>query len=75
MKALKAMYDGQKVLFEQEANIPENSKLIVILLDDDGEDEDWYNFSAQNMSRAYGENEPDYTDAPIKEPNPLYEGR
>ena len=75
MRALKAMYDGQKVLFEQEANIPVNSKLIVILLDDHGEDEDWYNFSARNMNRAYGDHEPDYTDASVKEPNPLYEGR
>ncbi len=74
MKALKAIYDGQKVLFEQETNIPKDSKLIVILLSDD-EDADWYSFSARNLNRAYGEDEPDYSDALIKESNPLYEGR
>ena len=73
MRALKATYDGQKVLFEQKAEIPENSKLIIILLDE--EDTDWYTFSAKNLNRAYGEHEPDYSHVPIKEPNPLYEGR
>ncbi len=73
MKALKAIYDGQKVLFEQKTDIPKDSKLIVILLDE--KDTDWYAFSAANLSRAYGEDEPDYTHVPVKEQNPLYEGR
>ncbi len=31
--------------------------------------------AAQGLARAYGDNEPEYTLADLKEINPLYEGR
>ncbi len=34
--------------------------------------EEWTRFSMQNLSRAYFEDEPDYSDVLIKEPNPKY---
>ena len=71
MKALKATYDGEKVLFEEKVDLPKNSKLIVILLED--EDADWYTLSSQNLNRAYGEQEPDYSLSEVKEHNSHYE--
>ena len=53
MKALKATYDGEKVLFEEKIDLPKNSKLIVILLEE--EEPEWYSLSYQNLNRAYGE--------------------
>ena len=32
----------------------------------DGEAADWARFSAQNLARAYGENEPEYTVADLR---------
>ncbi len=34
---------------------------------------EWQNLSTQNLSRAYADNEPDYSASLVKEPNPLYE--
>ena len=73
MKALKATYDGEKVLFEEKIDLPKNSKLIVILLEE--EEPEWYSLSSQNLNRAYGEQEPAYSLSEVKEPNPQYESR
>lgn len=34
--------------------------------------DDWFKFSINNLSRAYSDDEPEYTSAMIKEPNPEY---
>jgi hypothetical protein len=73
MKALKATYDGEKILLEEEIRLPKNSKLIVILLDDDADD--WYTLPSQSLNRAYGEQEPEYSLSEVKEHNPGYESR
>jgi hypothetical protein len=46
------------------SEIAENSEL-----------EDWYALSSQGLSRAYGDDEPDYDLSQIKEFNPNYERR
>lgn len=38
----------------------------------DKEHEEWIDFSSANLSRAYSSDEPDYSDALLKEPNPKY---
>jgi hypothetical protein len=73
MKALKATFDGEKILLEEEIKLPKNSKLIVILVEDD--DTDWHTLSSQSLRRAYGEQEPEYTLSEVKEANPGYESR
>ena len=35
----------------------------------------WHQLGAQSLARAYGDNEPEYPDSCVKEPNPLYESR
>ena len=41
-------------------------------VDDKNESLDWHRFSITNLSRAYSNDEPDYTPDMIKEPNPEY---
>jgi hypothetical protein len=36
------------------------------------EDENWNQFSKEKLSKAYGNNEPDYELSMVKEPNPSY---
>jgi cytoplasmic iron level regulating protein YaaA (DUF328/UPF0246 family) len=36
--------------------------------------DNWYTLSTQDLNKAYGENDPEYTLDNIKELNPYYEG-
>ena len=40
----------------------------------EAEREEWFRFSTQNLARAYGDDEPEYTLADVKIPNPRYDG-
>lgn len=73
MKALKGTYDGEKICLEGNPKLPKDSKLIVILLED--ESADWNEVSSQSLNKAYGEDEPEYSLSEVKEPNPDYESR
>lgn len=73
MKALKGTYDGEKIHLEGNPDLPKDSKLIVILLED--EDIEWPQISYQSLKRAYGKDEPEYSISEVKEPNPNYESR
>lgn len=54
-----------------------NQKVKVLILLEENEQNEWYMFSGQGISTAYGEDEPDYELSLLKEPNPDYnhEGR
>jgi len=39
---------------------------------DADDNNDWYGFSSMNLSRAYSDEEPEYSSAMVKEPNPDY---
>jgi predicted DNA-binding antitoxin AbrB/MazE fold protein len=59
-------------------NFPEGTQLVVTissLSEIVGDSEDWYALSLQGLSRAYGDDEPDYDLSQIKEFNPSYERR
>jgi predicted DNA-binding antitoxin AbrB/MazE fold protein len=61
-------------------NFPEGTQLVVTISSSseivgDSESEDWYALSLQGLSRAYGDDEPDYDLSQIKEFNPSYERR
>ena len=36
---------------------------------------EWSHFAAHGLATAYSDDEPDYTEANIKTPNPAYDGR
>ncbi|MCX6154056.1 MAG: hypothetical protein NT007_07850 [Candidatus Kapabacteria bacterium] len=44
-------------------------KPLSIISPDDDDSEDFYKFSSTNLSRAYSDDEPEYTSAMVKEPN------
>jgi hypothetical protein len=74
---LSATYDGQQIRLEDDYTLPKNARLLVTLLPESVESElaEWREFAAQNLARAYGDDEPDYPDSCLKERNPLYDGR
>ena len=72
---LSAHFDGQQIVLDEPYPLEPNTPLSVIVLpNDDQEREDWYRLSAQGLARAYGDDEPEYTLADIKELNPDYRG-
>lgn len=36
---------------------------------------DWFRFAAHGLAAAYADDEPEYTAADVKVPNPAYDGR
>jgi hypothetical protein len=79
MKAitLSATFDGERIRLEDDFAIPKHARLLVTVLPAEIETErrDWQAFASQSLLRAYGDNEPEYPDTCLKEPNPAYEGR
>lgn len=63
---LQAHYDGKQVVIDEPFELPKNAPLIVTLLAPDKEREDWHALSVRNLARAYGEDEPEYTDADLR---------
>jgi hypothetical protein len=47
----------------------------IIVLGTEREENGWQKLAVQGLSRAYGNDEPDYSAILIKEPNPENEGR
>ena len=61
-----AHFDGERILLDEPFDLPQDAKLLVTVLDShnvqiDEEREDWVRLSLQNLARAYGDNEPEYT--------------
>ena len=56
-------------------NLPviKNQKVKLLILLEDNEQNEWYQFSGSSLSAAYAEDEPSYTlKNMLKEPNPDY---
>ncbi len=73
---LQAHFDGKQILLDEPYELKPNTKLVVSVIQmADEERTDWTRFSLENLERAYGEDEPEYSLDLIKEANPKYEGR
>lgn len=64
--ALSAHYDGKKIELDEPFPLAENAQLVVIVLPQEDERDDWLRLSAQQLARAYGDNEPEYTEADLR---------
>lgn len=55
-------------------NLPtiKNQKVKLLILLEEDEQNDWYQFSGKGLSAAYSEEEPSYTLNMLQEPNPDY---
>jgi hypothetical protein len=64
--ALSAHFDGEKIQLDEPCRLPPNTRLMVVVLPDDGERQEWSRLAAQHLARAYGEAEPEYTVADLR---------
>jgi len=64
--SLKAHYDG-KIQLDEPFDLPANTRLMVTVLPPvtDANREDWAILSAENLARAYGDDEPEYSVTPL----------
>lgn len=64
---LKAHYDGERILLDEPFEIPPNSPLMVTVLSasEQSTGGDWAFAARKALSRAYGDNEPEYTPADL----------
>lgn len=74
---LRAHFNGKQVVFDEPFTLEPNVKLLVTVLpvESDAERDDWLRFSAEGLKAAYGDNEPEYSPADLKETNPEYDRR
>lgn len=64
--ALSAHFDGEKIQLDEPYKLPENSRLVVVVLPPDDERQEWARLAAQQLARAYGDDEPEYTAADLR---------
>ena len=65
---LKAHYDGEQIVLDEPFDLPVNAPLVVTVLPTKGqEDRDgWRDLAARGLARAYGDNEPEYSEDDLK---------
>lgn len=63
---LKAHYDGEHIVLDEPFELATNAPLMVTVIAPDEEHSDWAALGAQNLARAYGDDEPEYTTADLK---------
>lgn len=74
---LRAHFNGTQVVLDEPFSLEPNVKLLVTVLptEADVERDDWLRFSARGLEAAYGNDEPEYSSAHLKEANPEYDRR
>jgi hypothetical protein len=63
--SLRAHFDGTTIQLDEPFELPVNAQLIVTVLPSDSDRSDWETLSAAGLNRAYGPNEPEYSDADL----------
>lgn len=67
--ALKAHFDGDRIVLDEPFDLPPHSPLIITLLPGaDTERADWEALAVESLARAYGSDEPEYSLNDIKRP-------
>jgi len=64
-----------KKIYEAVVQFLKSLHIEVISQKSDTDDAEWQNAARQNLARAYSNDEPDYTENMVKEPNVTYERR
>ena len=67
--ALKAHFDGKRIVLDEPFDLPLHSPLMVTVLPEpETERADWEALAVESLGRAYGPDEPEYTLDDIKRP-------
>ena len=74
---LSATFDGEHIRLEDDYPLPKDARLLVTVVPPAdaellAERDEWTAFALQNLARAYGDDEPEYTDEMLIGRNPLY---
>ena len=73
--SLSAHFDGKQILLDEPFPLAENTRLLVTVVPETETERDlWLRLSAQRLSDAYSDDEPDYDLSSIREINPNYDG-
>ena len=59
--SLPAYFDGSMIRLDHPFDLKPQSRLLVTVLPDDSEREDWQRLSLESAARAYWDDEPEYT--------------
>jgi hypothetical protein len=75
--ALQAHFDGEQIRLDEPFVLTPQSRLLVIVISERSEEEEeaWREMSKSSLAHAYGDAEPEYHTAMIRERNQDYEGR
>ena len=63
---LKAHFDGEHIVLDEPFELQPNARLIVSVCAPDEPHLEWAALGAQSLARAYGESEPEYSVADLK---------
>ena len=65
---LKAHYDGERIQLDEPFELPRDALLLVTVLPPEGNGDRvaWLAASSAALARAFGDNEPEYTEADIR---------
>jgi len=74
-QTIAAHFDGQHILLDEPVELEPNTKLLVTVLPNDSESDEWLAVSRKRLESAYENGEAEYPLDLIKEPNPEYESR
>jgi hypothetical protein len=74
---LRAHFNGTQVVLDEPFSLEPDVKLLVTILPSEVDDErdNWLRLSANSLETAYGNDEPEYSLADLKEANPEYDRR
>lgn len=70
---LKAHFDGKQICLDEPYELAVNARLLVTVVEGDTEEDEraaWLAASQTWLANAYGEDEPDYSDAILREEPP-----
>ena len=63
---IKAHFDGEHVVLDEPFKLQPNAPLLVTVFAPDSERAEWSALGMRNLARAYGPDEPDYSEADLK---------